>query len=126
MRTVTLALVVAVSMTGCGIIYRQPVHQGNLVQTKNVEQLQEGMTRRQVLVLLGSPPISDPFHQSRWDYVSTQRRGFGKTEIKNLTLYFDGDTLVRWEGEHFPDDEVRLAKEMTRFGNLPRERDKRR
>lgn len=126
MRTILLAAVVTVSMAGCGIIYRQPVHQGNLVQTKGVEQLQEGMTRRQVLVLLGSAPISDPFHQNRWDYVSTQRRGFGKTEIKNLTLWFEGETLVRWEGEYFPDDEVRLAREMTRFGNLPRERDNRR
>ncbi len=126
MRTLLLAVATTALVAGCGLIYRQPVHQGNLVQSKNVAQLQEGMSRRQVIVLLGSPPVRDPFHQSRWDYFASQRRGFGKTEIKNLTLWFEGETLVRWEGEYFPDDEERLAREMTRFGNLPRERDRRR
>lgn len=124
MRTLLLATVVAASIAGCGWIYRQPVHQGNALQTKHVEQLQEGLTRRQVLVLLGSPSVSDPFHQSRWDYMASQRRGFGKTEIKNLTLWFKGDSLVRWEGEYFADQDELLAREMTRFGNLPRGRNK--
>jgi len=124
MRSLILIALIALTTSGCGLMYRQPVHQGNLVQVKNIEQLKEGMSRRQVLVLLGTPPVSDPFHADRWDYVSTQRRGFGETYVKNLTLWFEGETLVRWEGEYFPDEELRLAQEMTRFGNLPRERNR--
>lgn len=122
-KALTLLLATAL-LGGCGIIYRQPVFQGNLLESKNVEQLQVGMTRGQVFSLLGSPPVADPFHQSRWDYVATERRRVGDTEVKNLTLWFEGDSLSRWEGEYFPEADSKLAAEMRRFGNLARDKDK--
>jgi outer membrane protein assembly factor BamE len=124
MRKALTLLVFTLFFTGCGLIYRQPVFQGNLLESKNVEQLQAGMTRQQVFSLLGSPPVADPFHQSRWDYVATERRRRGDTEIKNLTLWFEGDSLARWEGEYFPEADRALAAEMRRFGNLARDKDK--
>lgn len=118
-------LIIAVLATGCGILYKQPIYQGNLLEKSNVEQLAAGMTKRQVSVLLGSPAISDPFHQSRWDYVASERVGRrARTEVKNLTLYFDGDALSRWEGEYFPEQDVKLAQDMVKFGNLPKDKDK--
>ena len=122
-KAFTLALA-ALLMTGCGIVYRQPVFQGNLLESKNVEQLKEGMSRQQVFSLLGSPPVADPFHQDRWDYVATERRRVGKTEIKTLTLHFEADALARWEGEYFPEADKALSAEMRRFGNLARDKDK--
>ena len=122
-KAFTLALA-ALLMTGCGIVYRQPVFQGNLLETKNVEQLKEGMSRQQVFSLLGSPPVADPFHQDRWDYVATERRRVGKTEIKTLTLHFEADALARWEGEYFPEADKALSAEMRRFGTLARDKDK--
>lgn len=124
MRKAFTLVLAALLMSGCGIVYRQPVFQGNLLESKNVEQLKEGMTRQQVFSLLGSPPVADPFHQNRWDYVATERRRVGKTEIKTLTLYFDGDALARWEGEYFPEADKALSAEMRRFGNLARDKDK--
>ena len=45
------------------------------------------MSKQQVLTLLGSPSIADPFHHDRWDYTATQRTGrIGRVEVKNLTL----------------------------------------
>ncbi len=124
MRKAFTLVLAALLMSGCGIVYRQPVFQGNLLESKNVEQLKEGMSRQQVFSLLGSPPVADPFHQNRWDYVATERRRVGKTEIKTLTLYFDGDALARWEGEYFPEADKALSAEMRRFGNLARDKDK--
>lgn len=124
MRKAFTIILAALLMTGCGIIYRQPVFQGNLLESKNVEQLKAGMTRQQVFSLLGSPPLADPFHQARWDYVATERRRVGDTEVKNLTLYFEGETLARWEGEYFPEADKALAAEMRRFGNIARDKDK--
>ncbi|HEU0153819.1 MAG TPA: outer membrane protein assembly factor BamE [Arenimonas sp.] len=124
MRKALTLLVFTLFFTGCGLIYRQPVFQGNLLESKNVEQLKAGMTRQQVFSLLGSPPVADPFHQDRWDYVATERRRRGDTEIKNLTLWFEGETLARWEGEYFPEADQALAIEMRRFGNLARDKDK--
>jgi outer membrane protein assembly factor BamE len=122
-KAFTLVLAVLL-VSGCGIVYRQPVFQGTLLEAKNVEQLKQGMNRQQVISLLGSPPVADPFHLDRWDYVATERRRVGKTEIKNLVLHFEGDALARWEGEYFPEADKALSEEMRRFGNLPRDKDK--
>ena len=124
MRKALTLLLVTLLVAGCGIIYRQPVFQGNLLESKNVEQLKTGMTRQQVFSLLGSPPVADPFHQSRWDYVATERRRTGDTEVKNLTLWFEGDSLARWDGEYFPEADKALAEEMRRFGNIARDKSK--
>jgi len=124
MRKALTLVLAALLVTGCGIVYRQPVFQGNLLESANVEQLKVGMTRQQVFSLLGSPPVADPFHRNRWDYVATERRRRGDTEIKNLTLYFEGDTLARWEGEYFPEADLALSQEMRRFGNIARDKSK--
>ncbi|KQY52506.1 outer membrane protein assembly factor BamE [Lysobacter sp. Root494] len=127
MRKLLLVLIVALSTAGCGILYKQPIYQGNLLEKTNVDQLQAGMSKQQVLVLLGTPSIEDPFHHERWDYTASQRVGrIGRTDIKNFTLYFEGDTLARWEGEYFPEQDEQLAKAAPRqFGrNLAKDKDK--
>ena len=127
MRKLLLVLIVALSTAGCGILYKQPIYQGNLLEKTNVDQLQAGMSKQQVLVLLGTPSIEDPFHHDRWDYTASQRVGrIGRTDIKNFTLYFEGDTLARWEGEYFPEQDEPLAKAAPRqFGrNLAKDKDK--
>ena len=126
MRKALVLILAAVLLTGCNFIYRQPVFQGNLLEKNNVEQLQPGMSRTQVIALLGTPPVADPFHNERWDYVASERRGRHKTEIKNLTLWFDGDTLSKMEGEYFPEQDAALLLEIRKFGfaNLARDKDK--
>lgn len=121
------AAIIALLVAGCGLLYKQPIHQGNLIEKAAADQLQVGMSKQQVSALLGSPSIADPFHQQRWDYTTTQRTGRrARTEVKNLTLYFENDALVKWEGEYFPEQDEALAAEMRKFGNLPKEKDKRR
>jgi outer membrane protein assembly factor BamE len=126
MSKLLIALFCAAFLAGCGLIYKVDIYQGNLLETKNVEQLKAGLTKRQVYALLGTPSVQDPFHQSRWDYVATVSKRGGDTEIKNLVLTFDGDTLATIDGDYFPEQDEELAREMTRYGNLPREKDKER
>jgi outer membrane protein assembly factor BamE len=126
MRSTWLILALAMATSGCGIIYKAPIHQGNLLDERNVSQLQVGMNRRQVISLLGSPVIADPFHQSRWDYVASQKRKGKDAEIKRFAVFFDGDSLTRWEGDYFPEQNQALWAEMQRFGNLPKSRDEKR
>ena len=121
-------LLAALLCTGCGLLYKQPIYQGNLLDPAAVEQLQPGMSKQQVQTLLGSPSISDPFHEDRWDYVATQRTGRqGDVEVRNFTLWFEGGQLARWEGEHFPEQDEALADSARRqFGpNLARDEDDR-
>lgn len=127
MRKLVLVLSVALVTTGCGIVYRQPIYQGNLLEKSAVDQLQAGMSKQQVTLLLGTPSIADPFHHERWDYTSTQRVGrVSKAEGKNLTLWFEGDTLAKWEGDYFPEQDAELAKATVKqFGrNLAKDKKK--
>ncbi|MDQ3288549.1 MAG: outer membrane protein assembly factor BamE [Pseudomonadota bacterium] len=126
---ILLVLLVALLTAGCGIVYRQPIYQGNLLEKSAVDQLQEGMSKQQVVTLIGTPSIQDPFHQERWDYVASQRVDRpGNTTTKTLTLWFEGDALTKWEGEYFPEQDEQIANSASRqFGrNLPKEKDKRR
>jgi outer membrane protein assembly factor BamE len=128
MRKALVLLLAAALLSGCGFIYRQPVFQGTLLEKSNVEQLQPGMTKAQVVALLGSPPVADPFHHERWDYIASEQRRRHKAEIKNLTVWFEGDSLTKIEGEYFPEKDTELLQEMPKFGfyNLPREEKQRR
>ena len=115
--------------TGCGLQYQQPVFQGNLLEKTAVDQLQAGMDQRQVMMLLGTPSIQDPFHHNRWDYVASQRIGrTGKPVVKTMTLWFENGQLSRWEGEYFPEQDAELARDSIKyFGpNLAKDKDKKR
>ena len=125
MRKLFALLLVALFVSGCGLTYRVPIYQGNLLDQTAVDQLQQGMDKRQVMTLLGTPSIQDPFHQDRWDYVATRRTGrTGPTVVKNMTLWFENGSLNKGEGEYFPEEHSELAKTMSRFGNLPKDKKK--
>ena len=120
-----LASLAPLVLASC-VVYHAPVYQGNLLESKNVEQVKPGMSKQDVAVLLGTPSVADPFHSQRWDYVATQqdRRGQAKPDIKTLTLVFDGNNLVSMTGSYFPEQDEELSKKMGRFGNLPKEKKK--
>jgi outer membrane protein assembly factor BamE len=125
MRNLLLVAVVALSTAGCGIIYKQPIYQGNLIKKSAVDQLQVGQSKQAVEALLGTPSIPDPFHAERWDYTSTQRVDrLAHVEKKNFTVFFEQDRVVRWEGDYFADQDLELAKAAPRqFGrNLAKDK----
>ncbi|KAF1696695.1 hypothetical protein CSC62_08950 [Pseudoxanthomonas jiangsuensis] len=118
----------SLALAGCGILYKQPIYQGNLMEKEAVDQLRPGLSKQQVAGLLGTPSIADPFHAQRWDYSASQRTNRrGDVEIKTLTLHFENDSLARWEGDYFPEQDEQLARNSLRqFGpNLVKEKDKR-
>ena len=76
-------------------VYRVDVQQGNLLEATDVEAVVPGMTRSQVVFLLGTPMVADSFHQDRWDYIYFYRQGRSRrAERRWLIVHFDGD-LVR-------------------------------
>ncbi len=127
MRKFLILVLLTLITSGCGILYRQPIYQGNLLEKTAVDQLQVGMSKQQVITLLGSPSVSDPFHNQRWDYTTSQRTGrIGRAEVKNLTLYFENDALAKWDGDYFPEQDEKLSKDLRQaFGpNLPKDKKK--
>ncbi len=105
----------AFSIAGCHIAYTPDVQQGNLLNKDMVDQLKPGMTKHQVLVLLGTPSVRTPFDRSRWDYVSTQSRRGGAPKVRTFELTFNNDTLTRTEGDFFAQDPQQLIKESKKY-----------
>ncbi|MBN2887649.1 MAG: outer membrane protein assembly factor BamE [Chromatiaceae bacterium] len=94
-------------------VYKMTVQQGNIVTEEMVDALKPGMSRAQVRYLLGTPPLVDFFHTNRWDYTYTIKRGHQPMDIRYLTLYFEGDSLARIEGDLQPNPE-RAAEQAPR------------
>ncbi len=80
--------------------YKLKVIQGNQLDARAVSSLQQGMSRDQVQLLLGTPLLRDPFHSDRWDYTyEISRNGVvNQAKTRNLTVWFENDRLVKAEG----------------------------
>lgn len=88
--------------SGCGLVYKMEINQGNYITRDAAERLREGMTRQQVRNLLGTPVAESVFHADRWDYrYSLERRGRPVTQHR-LTVFFDKDRVTRWESAELP------------------------
>ncbi len=86
--------------------YRIDIQQGNVVTQEMVDKLKAGQTRSQVRFVLGSPLVADMFHNDRWDYVYLMQKQGKPDERRRLTVMFDGDKLVRLEGDVVATDKV--------------------
>ena len=96
-------LLLALSLTGCGLLYRIDVQQGNVINEDMLDKLKLGMSTSKVRYVMGNPLLVSAFHQSettqRWDYFYSYRQGWHKPETKRVTLYLENDRLVRVEGD---------------------------
>jgi outer membrane protein assembly factor BamE len=95
LRNLLLAPILLV-VTAC--VYRLDVQQGNLLEDKDIVQVEVGMTRSQVQFLLGTPMISDSFHRDRWDYAYYLTKGRSpELQRRWVVVYFENDRVSRVE-----------------------------
>ncbi len=114
LRPAAAALCV-LAIAACSPIYKLDIQQGNLFNKNLVDSLKPGMSKRQVTLVMGSPSIISSFDQNRWNYVSTMRRGNGRMETKDLTLFFENDSLAKIEGDYFAENPTELIREATKY-----------
>ena len=102
-----LMLSLMMGLSACGFVgfpgvYKIDIEQGNLVDQEMIEQLQPGMSRRQVRFIMGSPLVEDTFHPDRWDYPYVIRNGQDIIREAKVSIYFENDSLVRVTGDYLP------------------------
>lgn len=90
----SIAVLLAFTLTACCLIYRQDVQQGNVVTCEQVSMLHVGMPKEQVRYLLGTPLLSHILNCNRWDYVYTCQKGNGPMHVTRLFLFFEGERLA--------------------------------
>ena len=99
-----LVLALPLVTAACGVAsklspYRIEIQQGNYVTQEMVTQLKPGLNRDQVRFILGTPLVSDIFHQDRWDYVfMRQLANSAGVEYRRITVFFEDGKLKRVEG----------------------------
>ena len=75
--------------------HRIAVQQGNALTEESIRNLRVDMDAKQVLFLLGTPLIRDPFHPNRWDYplyLEATEAG-KKSRLDVVSLYFKDGRL---------------------------------
>ena len=92
----SLSIILLLLSTAC-TVHRVDVQQGNVITKEMVDQLKQGMTKRQVQFVMGSPSIEDPFHQNRWDYIFTMQPGHIRKiiEQKRVVVLFEADKAIK-------------------------------
>jgi outer membrane protein assembly factor BamE len=108
MRILWPALLI-ISLSACGFVgfpgvYKIDVEQGNIVTQEMVDQLKPGMSRRQVRFVLGTPLVEDTFNPDRWDYTYVIRNGNNILAEEQLSVFFEGDTLVSFTSNLTPNE----------------------
>lgn len=91
-----------VALPGCNLIYKQNVQQGNAIEQEDLDELYIGMNQRQVLFVLGTPSVRDPFNPDRWDYVQSFSRRGGDPVMRTVSLRFENGQLAKIIGRDDP------------------------
>ena len=110
-RTLVITALASLALLGgCGNfgsmdfpgVYKISIPQGNIITQDMVDQLRPGMTKRQVIFVMGTPLVRDPYHQDRWDYVYNFQPGGGERGQERLSVVFEDDQLVSLSGDFEP------------------------
>ena len=100
--------------------YVPDVVQGNFISSEQYAKLQLGMNREQVRQILGTPLLASYFHANRWDYIfEFKRAGQPVGKERHVTVFFDGDKVVKFEGDALP-TEVELVAEIDNYAKTKR------
>lgn len=101
-------------ISACSIpqVYKLTVQQGNIVTQDMVDELKEGMTKRQVAYVMGTPLVKSPYQQDRWDYIYTLERRDVIVNKYQITVFFKDDIYTHYEGELPVEEKPEVQQEV--------------
>ncbi len=105
MQLISRFLIIAIltlSVSACALSYRPDVNQGNYVTAEAIGQVETGMTRQQVMFILGTPVAASPFHANRWDYVYFLDSKNEENRRAHVVVWFENDAVARVETRAAP------------------------
>ncbi|MFC3096003.1 outer membrane protein assembly factor BamE [Alteromonas sediminis] len=105
MKRLALSFILAFTLIGTGCsdwIYRIDVPQGNYLDKNDIEDLRMGMTKEQVIFVLGRPIVADSFDNDTWYYIYDMKRGMtkrGSDFQQEFIIHFEDDKVAKVEGD---------------------------
>jgi len=79
---------VSLLLSGCAI-YKIDVQQGNQITQEMLDQLALKMPAKKVRFIMGTPLLTDVFHQERWDYLYSFQPGSQERRQRRISIFFD-------------------------------------
>lgn len=102
--TASLLLVGCMPKIKIPSVHRITVQQGNVITQEMIDRLKPGMTRSQVIFVMGEPVFRNTFNDKRWDYIYTIEIGDQYSDEKRVSVYFENDLLAYFTGDFAPSD----------------------
>lgn len=96
MQVVKAAIICgALLLGGCSSwVYRIDIPQGNFLEQKMVNKLRVGMSKEQVLFILGSPVARNAFADNKWNYLYTLDKNKSDNNRWELVIHYDDNDKV--------------------------------
>lgn len=92
-KSILIVISVSLLLTGCSflsnIVYRPVINQGNYVTQNEIDKLQLGQTKEQVMFIMGSPMLHSIFKGNIWYYVFREQPNHQWPIQKTYTLTFN-------------------------------------
>ena len=87
-------------LSGCIRPFQPDIQQGNIINNSDLSEIRYGMSKQEVLFILGTPMVIDPFNEQRWDYFYSRRdQQRRETAHRLITAIFDDDKLIELKGD---------------------------
>ncbi|MEJ2308686.1 MAG: outer membrane protein assembly factor BamE [Gammaproteobacteria bacterium] len=93
-------------VSGWSLVHKPTIQQGTPLSQRQLDQVQIGMSREEVRQELGTPSLTDVFHQERWDYIYWLKVPGSEPVLKTLTLHFDNGYLDRITGDYEAEQDI--------------------
>jgi len=100
MRAVVIALCCGLALAGC---LHVPIKQGNVLDAEAVQALRIGMTKAEVIELLGEPVYEDRLHRGKMVYIE-ETEGASGVRLRRVIVRLDASGRVArieregWDG----------------------------
>ena len=106
-----IAIICSILISGCSNfgfpgVYKLRIQQGNVITQQMIDRLKPGMSKNQVIFVLGNPVLEDTLTKERWDYVYTIQISGEKLNKQILSIYFEKDKLSHFFGNYVPSENI--------------------
>ena len=97
---ILLITLCTIGLTGCVKVFQPSIQQGNIINNSDLQEIRAGMSKDEVLYILGTPMVTDPFNSDRWDYFYSRKdQNRNETTTRQVTAIFENDSLVELAGD---------------------------
>ena len=96
MKKILIHIIIALILTSCATadLYRVTVTQGTVFNQEDIDKLQVGMSKDQVVFILGNPTFENFFEPDVWNYFYQVAKGDEILAENKIKVQFDANGLL--------------------------------